>query len=200
MLSPKDVKKNRGTWFLEYWLVPTILLLVALLQLYLAHTANLSPWKGGGFGMFAAVDSPSMRVVAAEGLDRDGQLIQLDALDSLDNSTYRRILSLPRQVHLEQIASELISEKFVPKNIQRRSTFEKLQRENPKLALQVSEILLKNQPLYRLKTPEDPMLLNDSVKTLKAIRLQWWRLRFDKTKNRLWAEPLNQPVEVGNWP
>ena len=198
MLSPRDVN-NRGTWFLERWLVPTILLLIALLQLYLAQTANLSPWKGGGFGMFAAVDAPSMRVLAAEGLDQDGQLIRLDALDTLDGSTHRRILSLPRQVHLEQIASQLLSEKFVPKNIQRRSTFEKLRRENPKLALQVSEILLKNQPLYRLKTPEDPILLDDSVKTLKAIRLQWWRLRFDGTKNRLWAEPLNQPVELGSW-
>lgn len=198
MLPPKDVN-NRGTWFLERFLVPTILILVALLQFYLARTANLSPWKGGGFGMFAAVDSPSMRVLAAEGLATDGQLIRLDALDSLDDSNYRRILSLPRQIHLEQIASELISEKFVPQNIQRQTTFEKLRRENPKFALQVSEILLENQPLYRLKTPQDPMLLNDSVKTLKAIRLQWWSLRFDKNQNRLWTEPLSQPVEIGNW-
>ncbi|KST65266.1 hypothetical protein [Mastigocoleus testarum] len=198
MLPLKDTN-NRGTWFLERFLVPTILILVALLQFYLAHTANLSPWKGGGFGMFAAVDSPSMRVLAAEGLAEGGQLIRLDALDSLDNSTIRRILSLPRQIHLEQIASELISEKFVPQNVQRQTTLERLRRENPKFAIQVSGILLKNQPIYRLKTPEDPILLNDSVKTLKAIRLQWWSLRFDRNHNRLLAEPLGEPVEAGNW-
>ena len=33
-----------------------LLVLVALNQVYLAHTSHLSPWKGGGFGMFSTTD------------------------------------------------------------------------------------------------------------------------------------------------
>jgi hypothetical protein len=37
--------------------LPALLLVaVALLQIALAHTAGLSPWKGGGFGMFSTTD------------------------------------------------------------------------------------------------------------------------------------------------
>jgi hypothetical protein len=40
-------------------LPPVLLFLVALGQVYLAHTADLTPWKGGGFGMFSTNDGES---------------------------------------------------------------------------------------------------------------------------------------------
>ena len=40
-----------------------LLLAVAALQLTLAHTAGLSPWKGGGFGMFSTTDDTGRRRV-----------------------------------------------------------------------------------------------------------------------------------------
>ena len=44
--------------------VPTALLLaVATTQVWLSTTARLSPWKGGGFGMFASVDGLAFRTV-----------------------------------------------------------------------------------------------------------------------------------------
>jgi hypothetical protein len=44
--------------------LPTVLLLsVASAQMILARTAQLSPWKGGGFGMFASVDGLPFRWV-----------------------------------------------------------------------------------------------------------------------------------------
>jgi len=44
--------------------LPTVLLLVvASTQMMLARTALLSPWKGGGFGMFASVDGLPFRWV-----------------------------------------------------------------------------------------------------------------------------------------
>ena len=42
--------------------LPAVLLLtVASIQMVLARTADLSPWKGGGFGMFASVDGLPFR-------------------------------------------------------------------------------------------------------------------------------------------
>ena len=42
-----------------------LLVLVAALQIALAHLSPLSPWKGGGFGMFASLDGGSFRSVRA---------------------------------------------------------------------------------------------------------------------------------------
>jgi hypothetical protein len=44
--------------------LPTaLLLLVACAQMILTRTDHLSPWKGGGFGMFASVDGLPFRWV-----------------------------------------------------------------------------------------------------------------------------------------
>lgn len=37
------------------WIIPAILCAMALVQRYHAEATNMHPWKGGGFGMFAAV-------------------------------------------------------------------------------------------------------------------------------------------------
>ena len=42
---------------------PSVLVFIASLQLYLAHTHDLSPWKGGGFSMFSSVDRSDRRIV-----------------------------------------------------------------------------------------------------------------------------------------
>ncbi len=204
-------QRDRLQQLLERGLPAMILVMVALLQMYLTHTANLSPWKGGGFGMFGAIDAPAMRVIHAEGLDQNGQLIQLDLYSALDDRTIRRIRTLPRQSDLEQIAPQLIAQAVVPTTIERQAVYEKLLLENPdfsaaqhvtsdrivgSLPAQSTDPLI--QPLYRLKTIYDPDV-PDSIKTVKAVRLQWWRIRFDHTQHRLWAEPLSQSVAAGAW-
>lgn len=44
-------------------LPPVLLLAVASTQMTLARTSLLSPWKGGGFGMFASIDGLPFRQV-----------------------------------------------------------------------------------------------------------------------------------------
>ena len=47
-------------------LLPAVLLLlVAAGQVYLATRGSLTPWKGGGFGMFSTNDRPDSRRVRA---------------------------------------------------------------------------------------------------------------------------------------
>jgi hypothetical protein len=50
-----------GRWRL--WLPTVLLLIVALTQILLTRTGDLSPWKGGGFGMFATTDGTAFRYV-----------------------------------------------------------------------------------------------------------------------------------------
>jgi hypothetical protein len=40
---------------------PLLLFIIACTQIYLVSVWSLSPWKGGGFGMFSTIDSPSAR-------------------------------------------------------------------------------------------------------------------------------------------
>ncbi|HSR69624.1 MAG TPA: hypothetical protein VLU25_16960 [Acidobacteriota bacterium] len=55
-------------------LVPFLLILVALLQIYRAHALQQSPWRGGGFGMFASIDAPSNRFVRCYLLTASGEI------------------------------------------------------------------------------------------------------------------------------
>lgn len=48
---------------IRVWLPAIALIVVALTQVLLAKTADLSPWKGGGFGMFATTDGTAFRHV-----------------------------------------------------------------------------------------------------------------------------------------
>src|SRR5262245_55275205 len=50
-----------GPW--RSWVPTALLLFVALTQIFLSRTAYLSPWKGGGFGMFATTDGTAFRYV-----------------------------------------------------------------------------------------------------------------------------------------
>ncbi len=50
-----SVHAPKGRFYLAF-LPVTLLVIVALNQIHLAHTVHLSPWKGGGFGMFSSTD------------------------------------------------------------------------------------------------------------------------------------------------
>lgn len=204
-------QRDRIQHLIERGVPAAVLVMVALLQLYLTHTANLSPWKGGGFGMFGATDAPDMRVIQAEGLDQDGNLIQVDLYSALGDRTIRRIRTLPRQSDLEQMAPQFVAQFVVPTTIQRQAIYYKLQSDNPDIP--AVQDLIRNkgsnplpnqtshflaQPLYRLKTAYDPEVPG-AMKTLKAIRLRWWRIHFDQAHHRLWSEPLSPMVQAGTW-
>lgn len=44
---------------IRLWITPVILVTVALIQIHESFFNNLTPWKGGGFGMFSSTKTPS---------------------------------------------------------------------------------------------------------------------------------------------
>lgn len=88
-------------------ILPAVLLLtVAGVQMVLARTALLSPWKGGGFGMFASVDGLPLRwlriyVTAPERSE------ELAVPASLEDQAHR-LATWPRQPSLQTFAQAII--------------------------------------------------------------------------------------------
>jgi hypothetical protein len=86
--------------------LPALLLVsVALLQIALAHTAGLSAWKGGGFGMFSTTDRAEGRYlrvfVRAPGRHEELRL----APELRDPAT--RAAVLPTPARLERFARDV---------------------------------------------------------------------------------------------
>lgn len=68
-----------------------LLAFVAALQIGLAHVTPLSPWKGGGFGMFASLDGGSFRRVRAF-VQASGRWQEIDPDPGLAESVGRAAL------------------------------------------------------------------------------------------------------------
>jgi len=87
---------------------PTALLLaIALAQMVLARTTDLSPWKGGGFGMFASVDGLPFRwarvyVFAADRAE------EIAIPPSLEDQVHRTV-TWPRPRAVECLARAVIA-------------------------------------------------------------------------------------------
>jgi hypothetical protein len=90
------------------WLPSLVLIGVALHQIFLVQHTQLSPWLGGGFGMFSTTDVGSARhlhaFVQRPGIDR------LVSLPPRLEDAERRTLALPSESNLRGLALALADE------------------------------------------------------------------------------------------
>ena len=88
--------------------LPAILLVaVAAVQMTLATTAGLSPWKGGGFGMFASVDGLPFRWLRIY-LTAPERSEELAVPPSLEDDA-RRVLTWPHERALDRLARAVVA-------------------------------------------------------------------------------------------
>lgn len=88
-----------------YALPALLLVAVAIAQIVAAKTGPLSPWLGGGFGMFATTDAPTRRHLHAVAL-RAGMRQEIDIPRRLGREV-RAAVGLPSERRLTAIAREL---------------------------------------------------------------------------------------------
>jgi hypothetical protein len=86
---------------------PILLLVTAAVQILLAQVADLSPWKGGGFGMFASLDHAPFRGIdiVVEAPDRSETL---DVSASLEEAA-ARAATFPSHFRLTQLAEAVVA-------------------------------------------------------------------------------------------
>src|SRR5215475_5037614 len=100
-MSPPE---TRVQWF---WYLPSVvLLLVAANKLRLVSTTALSPWWGGGFGMFATTDGWATRHLHVSTVHQ-GVRRKLSIPVTLRKEV-ERALTLPSDANLQSIAREII--------------------------------------------------------------------------------------------
>ena len=96
----------RPRWF---WYLPSLLLiLVAGNQLRLVSTTALSPWWGGGFGMFATTDGWATRHLHVFAI-RPGVRRELEIPLSL-RKTVKQVLTFPSDAQLQALAHQFADE------------------------------------------------------------------------------------------
>lgn len=168
-------------WATIYF-APGVLILVACLQLFLAQTQGLTPWKGGGFGMFSTVDSGGarfLRIYLVTG--SQAAAVQLPASD-----TYTRLEAdlseFPRQRLLDQLAARLATEKWVPGDYDPFGTG---------LAAQPKA----DQPVYRVAYEGEPLPETGPV-ALQTLRVELWRYRFDAKTGLIQAYKYMESQQV----
>jgi hypothetical protein len=94
------------------WGSPILLCAVACLQIFLAMTKSLSPWKGGGFGMFSTVDSPDarfLRIYLVNGSEETAVLLP-DNLKMLG----RELQTIPSEALASDLAQRLARGTWTP--------------------------------------------------------------------------------------
>jgi len=100
----KDLAKAK-----YFALIPTFLLIiVACVQIYLARNADLTPWKGGGFGMFSTTDGNANRYlrVYVSGPQRSEELQLKSSMEDLA----MRAQMYPGNSQLEKLAKAILKD------------------------------------------------------------------------------------------
>jgi hypothetical protein len=87
-------------------LPPLLLCVVAATQIVLTRTASLTPWKGGGFGMFSTLDHVGYRGVDAV-VEAPGRSEELEMPASLEESA-ARAAACPSDWLLRRLADEIV--------------------------------------------------------------------------------------------
>jgi hypothetical protein len=90
--------------------VAVLLVLVALRQIALSQTRGLSPWKGGGFGMFSTLDRAETRLVRCDLVNGSSKMpVDLTRSERVSRPL-SQAQSIPTRTHLEALAKEITRE------------------------------------------------------------------------------------------
>lgn len=179
------------------WGPGALLTAVALVQLVMVCRADLTPWEGGGFGMFSTLDYGTNRRFLVEGLDQRSQSVQVN-LFAGDQSLHARLRIMPDRGGIERLAQRILDSELVPDR-----------QEQVKMRLAMAsawrlERAFDKRPappkIVRMRSPADVETAPGKLVRLKAVRISLWRKRFDALRSRLYWERIGEPVLKGDWP
>lgn len=177
------------------WGPSALLAAVALFQIALVYTVDLTAWKGGGFGMFSTLDYGTNRRFYVEGLDLNGEAVQVN-LFAGDQRRHAQLRVKPDRAGIERLARELLrSELVIDRN------------EQGKVGLglaggwMLDKIVDQKPPprkIARARLPGDEPDPKELMR-LTAVRVSLWKKKFDPIAGRLSWEQIGAPATAGQW-
>jgi hypothetical protein len=174
---------------------PTLLVLIALNQIYLARTHDLTPWKGGGFGMFSTVDEPNMRWLVCR-VTANGREVAVALPDAVRDDE-RRERAMPSHARLQKIARIVARARWVNRDFDANDENDPCAKKLPQVCSQPIPGCESLQPGVRAWQDDEREPKPSELAPVTAVRVELWRARFDLATRsmRSWrADQITVPV------
>jgi hypothetical protein len=171
---------------------PALLAAVAVVQSWQSERLDLSPWKGGGFGMFSTVDAPKARFLRLFLETPEGE-VPVPPPASLARSL-REVQTLPTARRLSRLVTQLAAATWAVPDLP-RVELERVE-QTPETTLEeggpqphgISTPVVAPVPLLLLAGEQVPAGFTP-IET-RAVRVEVWRFRFEPERARLEMEHL----------
>lgn len=197
-----DRRSERPPWRERVitFLAPALLLSVAVIHFYLVHAERLSPWKGGGFGMFSTLESPASRVVRLQlisGSERIPVIVPAEL-----SGLVSEIRTLPQRKRLQELAQRAAAGAWVPYRVVPAAQHYEMLRErySASTAMAGTRSTDISVDVYSLENAAHASMLFDRLRFVRMVppgevprhviridrvQAEVWQLRYDGRTRRL---------------
>jgi hypothetical protein len=170
-------------------IAPVLLSAVALFQIYAARTAWLTPWKGGGFGMFSTVDSPGVRFLRIV-LQTDRGVVRV-AVPARFQREAAQLREAPNEKSLSVLVKQLGAGTWVPNEaISPEASYAAMMASVSSRSGHVAPHSAETRSGYRMlgpgESPREPHL------DVQVVCAEVWRYRVERGTTRVVADRLMQ--------
>jgi hypothetical protein len=191
------------------WIAPGLLCGIALVQLAFVQFSTLSPWKGGGFGMFSTVDSPGARFLRVYLVTSEGE-IPVMIPESLSNKE-TELRTVGTQQLANEFAGTLANGTWVKLRMESAVPYYlrllKLQNPDKDQDKLIADLDAKGQPgveaidfekfnFVRMLRPKEQPNTDDTKIDFQSIRLEMWKYSFDRGSVSLKAQKQLQTISA----
>lgn len=179
-------------------LVPILLSVVSIAQFCLANFSTLTPWKGGGFGMFATLDGIPSRFIVITATDSAGEVFRvqlstppIDALQALSPRNLTRLRAFPSDAQKLAVARAVLNANLAISSRDIRRLPTRMARE----PAYIRTLADADRPT-RLLEILGPVPAPDSFGEVRRVRVDVHRLRFRSSRDELYLESIGAPAVV----
>lgn len=155
--------------------VPLVSLGLLGRQIYLSRYYELSTWKGGGMGMFAAADELPNRYAKIFLIDASGDQDPLVQLSPENTEILNRALEYPTRGNFLRAARKIATANWIPA-YQRRPVL---------IVDNNGEPVRTDAKSFRVMVPSS--LQSDREEKKSRMEIQFWKIRYDPITRRLYS-------------
>lgn len=194
---PEESRASRVRLYLKALIAPLCLAMIAMGQIRNARSSSLSPWKGGGFGMFSSVDSQAARFLHIYLITGKGE-IPVAAPAALAAKSEPLKVS-PNRERIDQFAQRLTELRFVDLDRKWHKIDRQVKSQDGQHATTRDALYSESSEPARSSWQSHGRLTGvraagvsaaDEVVLFQAIRVEVWRLVYDQTTNQLLTQKI----------